>query len=63
MLQQNLIISLPTYPKFCWYAHTYISFRPNQKNIWQFLQKKFILILEKVFFILIIGLDNQFFCA
>ena len=20
MLQQNLIISLPTYPKFCWYA-------------------------------------------
>ena len=20
MLEQNLIISLPTYPKFCWYA-------------------------------------------
>ena len=20
MLKQNLIISLPTYPKFCWYA-------------------------------------------
>ena len=45
MLKQNLIISLPTYPKFCWYAtgttHIFhlglIVFYDEELDLWRVL--------------------------